>query len=358
MLLKKLDSTDEDGKAKLKNMAVPDFPEMTLFMTELVLPSSSNDNDGKVIVRYNPPTDPEAAKTGKNCKESRTIEIPLEPDVSALDAMEIVMHNSGTTGYIMGSRYNDWFSECFGFEVLLAYIGQNRRKVLGSMSPSAQNSRNNTTANRKASGWLSSITSSIPSIAGFGGAQKEEIEDKVLTFADVASYMITSETSLQNVSDRLPEGEVMDMSKFRPNIVVSGAATAWEEDFWGELSFPNPDNQETAQLILTANCARCVSINIDYATGKPGKGESGKILKMLNKDRRVDAGNKWSPIFGRYGFLKDPSVTTKIHVGDKVEVSERLPERSTFGMFLVYSLLMSLPRLRLTDIEIGQHKSE
>jgi uncharacterized protein YcbX len=336
MLIKKLGSTNEDGTPKLKNMHVPDFPEMTLFMTELVLPSSSNDNDGKVIVRYKPPIDPEAAKMGTNCKESRTIEIPLEPDVSGLDTMEIVMHKSPTTAYNMGNKYNDWFTECFGFEVIFAYIGQNRRKVLGSMSPSAQNSlrkTTTTTTNGKASGWLSSITSSIPSIGFFGGAQNKENEDRVLTFSDAASYMVASETSLQNVSDRLPEGEDMDMSKFRPNIVVSGAATAWEEDFWGELSFQARDEQEPVQLILTSNCLRCVSVNIDYATGKPGKGESGQILKKLNNDRRVDAGSKWSPVFGRYGFLKDPSVSAKIHVGDKVEVSKRLPERTTFGMF-------------------------
>jgi len=338
MLIKRLDEINEDGTQKLKNMHVSNFPEMTLFLSELVLPNSNGDDDDKVIVRYNPPVDEEAAKTSTTCKESRTIEIPLKPDVNELKTIDIVMHNSPTTAHDMGSKYNSWFSECFGFEVILAYIGRNRRQVLGSMAPSAQKSLNNNTplTNKgEENGWLSLITSGLLSIGGLWGgggnaAAQKENEDRILTFSDCASYLVASETSLHDVSDRLPDGEEMDVSKFRPNVVVSGAPTAWEEDFWGELSFQPRDEKESVQLILTSNCVRCVSINIDYASGKPGKGPSGQVFKRLTKDRRVDAGSKYSPVFGRYGFLKDPSKSVKIRVGDNVEVSKRLAERTTF----------------------------
>jgi len=51
-----------------------------------------------------------------------------------------------------------------------------------------------------------------------------------------------------------------------------------------------------------------------------GEGESGKLLKKLMKDRRIDSGNKWSPVFGRYGF---PTKGGEIRVGDEVVLSKR-----------------------------------
>lgn len=44
------------------------------------------------------------------------------------------------------------------------------------------------------------------------------------------------------------------------------------------------------------------------------------------KDRRVDKGAKWSPVFGRYAFLAGGGF--KLSVGDQVEVTGRLEDRS------------------------------
>ena len=119
------------------------------------------------------------------------------------------------------------------------------------------------------------------------------------------------------------------------------AAAAFEEDFWAELRITttNPDHRDAAKFHLTANCARCVSINVDYATGKPGTGDCGSVLKTLMKDRRVDKGVKYSPIFGRYGFLDRGSTSGSdgnnagmcVRVGDRVEVAKRNVERTVFG---------------------------
>ena len=121
----------------------------------------------------------------------------------------------------------------------------------------------------------------------------------------------------------------MDISKFRPNIIVDGALEEYEEDYWAEIQIG-----EKAVIVLTQNCARCNSLNVDYESGKVGKGESGKILKKLNSNRRVDAGAKWSPIFGRYGFLKmlDGNESgVDISVGDEVKVVKRNDARTRFG---------------------------
>lgn len=81
-------------------------------------------------------------------------------------------------------------------------------------------------------------------------------------------------------------------------------------------------------------------IQTDYATGKPGQGESGNMLKLLQKDRRIDRGAKYSPVFGRYAFL-DPACSSgseknnknkSISVGDEVRVIKRNKERTLFGM--------------------------
>ena len=118
--------------------------------------------------------------------------------------------------------------------------------------------------------------------------------------------------------------------------MLAGAKNAFDEDFWGGLTISHNNVQEgerqSFDLILTQNCARCVSITIDYATGKYGTGKDGSIFKMLSKDRRVDKGTKYSPIFGRYAFLKaETSAKRTIMIGDEVEVSKTNTERTKFG---------------------------
>ena len=302
------------------------FPEMVLFLQDIVFPDNEVPSTGHILVTFKPPEGSE--------REERKLEIPLAPDPKGLEVVDVVMHNSPAKAYNMGSFYNSWFSECLEYPVVFAYLGPHLRPVLGNLSPNAAGQDSGT-----AGSWVSSITKNIPAV--LGGMSIEE----GITFADCAAYLVVTEESLKNVSSRLPEGEVMDMTKFRPNIVLMGSPTAWDEDFWGEVTFPSYQHRgtgifkddervgnEETRIILTQNCARCQSINIDYATGKPGKGEAGSILKKLMKDRRVDGGMKYSPIFGRYGFLKaGAGGGPKIAVGDEVTVSKRNEERTKFG---------------------------
>lgn len=121
----------------------------------------------------------------------------------------------------------------------------------------------------------------------------------------------------------------MDITKFRANIVVSGVEKPYEEDFWAELRVG-----KDITVKLTQNCARCATLNVNYATGKSGESEAGRILKMLSKDRRVDPGAKWSPIFGKYGFVVSTTGGADgviIKVGDEVQVVKRNSERTVTG---------------------------
>ncbi|BGP28012.1 hypothetical protein JCM10295v2_006999 [Rhodotorula toruloides] len=93
-------------------------------------------------------------------------------------------------------------------------------------------------------------------------------KDSGIAFQDCASYMIASSASLDAFSQAL--GRDMPILPLRPNILV-------------------------ATFRLTANCVRCISLNIDYETGKrlEGKGlplqsrRLGFEVTKLNKERTV-----------------------------------------------------------------------
>lgn len=220
------------------------------------------------------------------------------------------------------------------------------------------------------SSWVSRVTKSVPASLGSMWSQRSQDGSKEgITFADLAPYLVVTEESLQDVSARLAEGVEMDVTKFRPNIVLSGSDKPWEEDFWAELKIIAKDdhdgevcdddddndegenvrcNDRIIELALTSNCARCQSINVDYETGKYGTGETGSVLKKLMRDRRVDKGMKYNPVFGRYAFLVPPTTyeqppgrvvrRRKISVGDKVFVSRRNESRTLLGKIRLVSL--------------------
>lgn len=313
-----------------RNMHVAHDPLGTLFFPTLHPPSSPTAKDGSISVLFSPPKNSSTQET--------TLKIPLEPETADLEEVEITMHKSPTQAYRMPSQYNDWFSSCFGYTVVLAYLGSNYRPVLMSTSPS-------TTQDATAgASWLSSLsstaTSYLPSLSALSPQIPNAAAAKEITFSDCAPYLIVSSASIAPLSDRLPEGTEADITKFRPNIVVSGAEEAWEEDFWAELAV----GQKGTGVGFAAahNCARCKSLNIDYETGQPGKGAEGRLLAVMQRDRRVDPGMKYSPVFGRYCFLteEDGGGGEKVvKVGDEVVVRKANEERTKFGECYALSVL-------------------
>ncbi|KAL8794989.1 MAG: hypothetical protein Q9195_002436 [Heterodermia aff. obscurata] len=290
---------------------------MALFLQKIEQCGDNAEVDKTLTVMYRPPEK----------HKRKDMRMPLVPSIVGLEQVDVELHQSPTKAYNMGEPYNSWFSSCFGWEVMLVYLGPHLRPVLGNLSPNAVGNRA-----LDSKSWFSGVTQALPNLL----APKAKDEEG-LTFTDVAPYLIVTEESLKNVSDRLPDGMEMDMTKFRPNIVLSGASSAYEEDFWAGLKITSKNyagERQSLDLILTQNCARCRSINVDYTTGKPGAREDGKILKMMSKDRRVDPGTKYSPIFGRYAFLKPDAHTERnISIGDEAFVSETNRERTIFGQF-------------------------
>ncbi|KAF2853941.1 hypothetical protein T440DRAFT_487222 [Plenodomus tracheiphilus IPT5] len=285
MLLQKT----EDGS--YKNMAIGKHPEMSQFLQTI--------HEDSVTITYLAYGDTE---------KSSNITIPLEPSTEKLEPFEINMHSSPTSAFKMPEKYNTWFSSRFGYDVLLAYLGPNRRAVLfQNMQPLEPDP-----LTRFLKKYIPFASSYVEKIMGL-----HQTEQWKIGFADCAPYLICSQTSLEDVSSRLPEGEEMDITKFRPNIVIEGAFEAYQEDYWGKVKINNG-----AELTMAHNCVRCKSINVDYATGKDGEGESGNVLKKLQRDRRIDIGAKWSPVFGRYSFWDPKRPSQMVRVGDRVNVSK------------------------------------
>ncbi|WP_368497365.1 MOSC domain-containing protein [Marinobacter sp. 2_MG-2023] len=123
-------------------------------------------------------------------------------------------------------------------------------------------------------------------------------------FADGFPFLITSLASLKELNGRL---EVpVDMRRFRPNIVVEGAA-AWQEDRWCELLIGEQ------RFSIVKPCSRCVLTTVDPDTGVKDPGL--QPLRMLSSYRKTVDG----VIFGQNAINELPGV---IHVGDSITAIE------------------------------------
>ena len=104
-----------------------------------------------------------------------------------------------------------------------------------------------------------------------------------VSFADGFPLLLANEGSLSALNDWLAEAgdEPVPMTRFRPNVVVGGAAP-WAEDGWlgrrlriGEVTFR-----------AAKSCARCLVTTIDQETGEKG----GQPLRILGRHRRYADG--------------------------------------------------------------------
>jgi uncharacterized protein YcbX len=78
-------------------------------------------------------------------------------------------------------------------------------------------------------------------------------------------------------------------------------------------------------------CWRCQAITVDKKTGQKADGEEGLVWKTLSKDRRVDKGWKYGPVFGKYSYTGLGEVGKVIRSGDEVLLTKRSEERPVFG---------------------------
>jgi MOSC domain-containing protein len=134
------------------------------------------------------------------------------------------------------------------------------------------------------------------------------IEEKALdtdrvSLADGYPLLLANEASLDDLN-RWLGADAVPMTRFRPNLVVAGAA-AWAEDTWigrrlrvGEVTFR-----------AAKSCARCVVTTIDQETGV----KSRQPLRALGQHRRYDDGLL-------FAINLIPDTVGSVFVGDAVTV--------------------------------------
>jgi uncharacterized protein YcbX len=283
--------------------------QMILFKQAL-----EEDENGKtIIVTRVGPENPNPTQLEWTGSEHQ-IRIPLRPNVQSLSKIHLDLHGSATDAYDMGPEISAWFSKYMGFETHVVYIGTHSRVVLGSGAP------NGTIAQAKRSPYTAPLRKLLPSIL--------VPQPETITFQDIGQYLVVTRESNDEVSSRL-DGTDMDISKFRANIIVSGSPAPYDEDFWSRIVLPG-----NIDMDFGGTCWRCQAITVDYETGKKGEGEEGLVWKKLAKDRRVDKGWKYGPVFGKYSYTARKDYGKVVREGDVGVLTKRVKERPVFGKLM------------------------
>lgn len=134
-----------------------------------------------------------------------------------------------------------------------------------------------------------------------------------VSFADGYPLLVATEASLAALNGAIVERsegahEPLPMTRFRPNVVVSGTE-AWAEDDWRRVRIGD------AVFRAVKGCARCVITTIDPDTADREKEPTASLARIRRWDGAV-----W------FGVNLVPDVAgVTIRVGDEVEVLEAVP---------------------------------
>lgn len=129
-----------------------------------------------------------------------------------------------------------------------------------------------------------------------------ELSDRFVRFVDSSPVLVISRAAHRALEERA--NEKLDIARFRPNLVISGAE-AHAEDGWpgfkaGSLEF-DP----------VKACSRCKIVNVDPLTGEVGR----EPLRLLSTYRRTPKGVT-------FGFYYAHRGDGRVSVGDQVTTGE------------------------------------
>ncbi|ANH37452.1 MOSC domain protein [Nocardioides dokdonensis FR1436] len=203
---------------------------------------------------------------------------PLEvatPDPA--QQVPVRLWHSELTAAAAGRGSDDWFSDVLGRPVRLVHLDDPTRR---------------------------------PTSPDFG-----ESDDRV-SLADGYPLLVATEASLAALNDVVLERSQgahapLPMTRFRPNVVVSGTEP-WVEDDWRRVRIGD------AVFRAVKGCARCVITTLDPDTATGGK----EPIASLARIRRWD-GATWFGVNLVPDLLGGEPVT--IRAGDEVEVLEQVP---------------------------------
>jgi uncharacterized protein YcbX len=170
-----------------------------------------------------------------------------------------------------------------------------------------------------ADGWLGAaldrrarlVWLADPTLRLIPDSEHSEPGDRV-SFADGFPLLLATTASLDTVNAALLESgspqAPLPMTRFRPNLVVSGAR-AWQEEEWsGRRLRIGP-----AVLRVARPCPRCVVTTVDQETGEKGREPLRVLARIHNVGRRLLFGQNIVPDVAATGV--NPAAVT---VGDEV----------------------------------------
>lgn len=184
-----------------------------------------------------------------------------------------------------GTEIARWLSNFLGIACGLVRVGEEfRRPVL----------------QKPVRGLTPPITPTTPTIEG------RIVTADLVHFADGYPFLAIAESSLDALNDRLVSlgEEPVSMDRFRPNLVIRGAAPH-AEDTWHKMQIG------TTVFRAGGPCSRCIMTTTDQLTGKRGT----EPLRTLATYRRgIEEPSDVN--FGQ-NFINETKSGT-IHAGDKV----------------------------------------
>ncbi|HET8705911.1 MAG TPA: MOSC domain-containing protein [Pseudomonadales bacterium] len=122
------------------------------------------------------------------------------------------------------------------------------------------------------------------------------------SFSDGFPLLLANRASLDALNKAMPQP--VEMLRFRPNLVVSGAVE-FDEDNWQQIKVGD------VMIDVVKPCSRCVIPSIDFETGQRGQ---QPILDVLKQQRRKPDGKVY---FGQNLIHREEGV---LRVGDQVEL--------------------------------------
>ena len=134
-------------------------------------------------------------------------------------------------------------------------------------------------------------------------------------FGDAHALMITSESSLVGLNERIVEhgGKAISMNRFRPNIVVSGWPEAHTEDKVLRMT------AGSVEVGYSARGIRCAVPTVNQATGAKAGPEPTRTLATYRREPEYGGGVS----FGVKGAVLAGGT---IRVGDEIAVREWIPD--------------------------------
>lgn len=144
--------------------------------------------------------------------------------------------------------------------------------------------------------------------------RKEKVGNFQTSFSDAWPYLLANEESLKRVGEEV--GKELEMSRFRPNVVIGGEVEPFDEDSWKRLAVG-----EKVEFELADGCVRCKVVTVDPATGQFGSdNQPTEALKRIRSfGKTVVFGRNMAP-------TKNSRGKADISIGDAVQIVEKLQQ--------------------------------